>query len=104
MLTKAEVKLFVKGMDSYIQSSAVYAANFFNQNHINHVFWDDVVMQLSPGMCEQIYKDLIEDALLHGKVVSFKYGMTITVYQCEDQGEAHCGIQLGLGFPYISKL
>ena len=103
MLTKEEVKQFLKEIEPYVKTSALFAANFFAQNHIVHTFWDKKsFMELTPGLCEGIYRDMLENALLKGEIFAFKYGLTVHVYQTADP-ESHCGVQLGVGFPFIER-
>ena len=92
---------FIRETQTYITNSAQHASDVHKKLDIEFEFFKGIKTDLTPAMCEDVYKELVRTLLDNSVPIGSKYGLmaaVLPVKQLED-GKILFSLQLGVIFP-----
>ena len=95
----------LKAKATYIERAAKYASEVYEKIGLKHELFEGTSMQLSPTMCESIYRNLLSEMVKTNLLISNKFGLIAVIVPLQEiatQKVMFC-IQLGVMFPDIDQ-
>jgi hypothetical protein len=74
-MAEIEISTILRNLDDYIKSSAKNAAKFQKDNNLSWEAFPGTKITLTESMCEEVYKELIEDLIKAKTIGSAKFGL-----------------------------
>jgi hypothetical protein len=96
-----DLKQLLTSMDSYIKLSAQEVSELFSKRQVKFTVFDEkAVLELTPAMCEAIYRELITDMIKNKSAFASRYGLVTTIMPSEKvtDGPQYVRIVLGVLF------
>lgn len=89
----------IKNSAAYIEQSAEYASKYFAMMKIQHDFFGDTKMALTPENCEILYQDMIRDLVKTKKPVVCRFGLFAAMNPMRTEDQTIIVVYLGVSFP-----
>jgi hypothetical protein len=88
----------------YIRNCAKYAAVLYKGLGVKYEMFEGTSLELSPELCENIYKDLLSDIVKSNCLIGNKFGLTATIIPLQEvETKRVCfNVNLGVIFPNVS--
>lgn len=96
-----DLKQLLTSMDNYIKTSACEVSELFIKRHVKFTVFDEkAVLELTPVMCEELYRELITDMVKNQSAFATRHGLIVTIVPSAKSvdGLRHVRIVLGVLF------
>lgn len=103
MLPKEDIAKLLNEMDEYLKKSSEYASGFFISNKIEFEFFQGTKMEMTPDVCESVYRNIIEELIKSQGMFLSKYGLSCAVIPINQNDNVYLTLHLGISFPMSFK-
>jgi hypothetical protein len=69
----------------YIKNCSEYASKAYKNIGLKYEMFEGTTMELSPQMCESIYRNLISEMIINNFLIGNKFGLTATIIPLQER-------------------
>ena len=99
-----DIDKIIRYMDDYIKEASKKVSDFYSRENISFGIFEGTKMELTPTMCERIYKDLIKELVENKVAGGCKMGLCVVLAPSKGKvpdGSVAVKFRLGVLLPDI---